>query len=84
MQTDETKQRDKEKTVTIKVDGVDREVPKDKITAAELKALLGIDPSQVLDEVDENGTFREIGDDELVKLREGLVLISHGRGGGSS
>jgi hypothetical protein len=84
MQTDETKQRNKEKTVTIKIDGVDREVPKDKIRAAELKALLGIDPSQVLDEVDENGTFREIGDDELVKLREGLVLISHGRGGGSS
>jgi hypothetical protein len=84
MQTDDTKQRTKEKTVTIKVDGVDREVPKDKITAAEFKALLGIDPSQVLDEVDENGTFREIGDDEIVKLREGLVLISHGRGGGSS
>lgn len=84
MQTDEMKQRDKEKTVTIKVDGVDREVPKDKITAAELKALLGIDLSQVLDEVDENGTFREIGDGEIVKLREGLVLISHGRGGGSS
>jgi hypothetical protein len=78
------KRRDKEKTVTIKVDGVDREVPKDKIKTAELKALLGIDPSQVLDEVDENGTFREIGDDEIVKLREGLVLISHGRGGGSS
>lgn len=84
MRTDELKERDKEKTVTINVDGVDREVPKDKITAAELKALLGIESSQVLDEVDEKGTFREIADNEIVKLREGLVLISHGRGGGSS
>src|SRR5437868_5838165 len=49
-----------DKTVTIKVDGVDREVPKDKMTAAELKALLGIDPSQVLDEVDEDGTFKPL------------------------
>ena len=84
MLTDKLKERNKEKTVTIKVDGVNREVPKDKITAAELKALLGIDPSQLLDEVDENGTFREMADSEIVKLREGLVLISHGRGGGSS
>lgn len=72
------------KTVTIKVDGVGREVPKDKMTAADLKALLGIDPSQVLDEVDEDGTFRPLADTDIVKLRDGLVLVSHGRGGGSS
>lgn len=72
------------KSVTIKVDGVDREVPKDKMTATELKALLGIDASQVLDEVDEDGTFRPIADTDTVKLRDGLVLVSHGRGGGSS
>lgn len=72
------------KTVTIKVDGVDREVPKDKMTAAELKTLLGIDPSQVLDEVDEDGTFKPLADTDVVKLRDGLVLVSHGRGGGSS
>jgi sulfur carrier protein ThiS len=72
------------KTVTIKVDGVEREVPKDKMTAADLKALLGIDASQVLDEVDENGTFKPLADTDIVKLRNGLVLVSHGRGGGSS
>lgn len=72
------------KAVTIKVDGVDREVPKDKMTAADLKALLGIDPSQVLDEVDEDGTFKPLADTDIVKLRDGLVLVSHGRGGGSS
>jgi sulfur carrier protein ThiS len=72
------------KTVTIKVDGVEREVPKDKMTAADLKALLGIDPSQVLDEVDEDGTFKPLADTDIVKLRDGLVLVSHGRGGGSS
>lgn len=72
------------KTVTIKVDGVEREVPKDRMTAADLKALLGIDPSQVLDEVDEDGTFKPLADTDIVKLREGLVLVSHGRGGGSS
>lgn len=72
------------KTVTIKVDGVQREVPKDKITAADLKTLLGIDASQVLDEVDEDGTFKPLADTDIVKLRDGLVLVSHGRGGGSS
>jgi hypothetical protein len=72
------------KTVTINVDGADREVPKDKITASALKELLGIDPSQVLDEVDEDGTFHELADTDIVKLRDGLVLVSHGRGGGSS
>lgn len=81
---DKPKDPPEKKTVTINVDGVDREVPKDKVTAAELKALLGIDPSQVLDEVDEDGTFRELADNEIVKLRDGLVLVSHGRGGGSS
>lgn len=72
------------KTVTIKVDGVEREVPKDKMTAADLKALLGIDASQILDEVDEDGTFKPLADTDIVKLRDGLVLVSHGRGGGSS
>lgn len=72
------------KTVTIKVDSVDREVPKDKMTAAVLKVLLGIDASQVLDEVDEDGTFKPLADTDIVKLRDGLVLVSHGRGGGSS
>lgn len=72
------------KTVTIKVDGVDRGVPKDKVTAADLKALLGIAATQVLDEVAEDGTFHELADTDIVKLREGLVLVSHGRGGGSS
>ena len=72
------------KTVTIKVDGIDREVPKDKMTAADLKALLGIDASQLLDEVDEDGTFKPLADTDIVKLRDGLVLVSHGRGGGSS
>jgi len=72
------------KTVTIKVDGVEREVPKDKMSAADLKAYLRIDASQVLDEVDEEGTFKPLADTDIVKLREGLVLVSHGRGGGSS
>lgn len=72
------------KTVTIKVDGAPREFPKDEMTAADLKALLGIDASQVLDEVDEDGTFKPLADTDIVKLRDGLVLVSHGRGGGSS
>lgn len=72
------------KTVTIKVDGEDRTVPKAKMTAAELKALLGIAPTQVIDIVDEDGTFHPVADDEDIKLRNGLVLVSHGRGGASS
>ena len=81
---DPPKDPPEKKTVTIKVDGIEREVPKDKMTAADLKALLGIDASQVLDEVDEDGTFKPIADTDIVKLRDGLVLVSHGRGGGSS
>jgi sulfur carrier protein ThiS len=81
---DKPKDPHEKKTVTISVNGTPRKVPKDKITAADLKVFLGIDASQVLDEVDEEGTFRELADDEVVKLREGLVLVSHGRGGGSS
>ena len=75
---------DKTKTVTIKVDGIDRVVPKTKITAAELKALLGIAATQVIDIVGEDGDFQAVADNETIKLREGLVLVSHGRGGASS
>jgi len=77
------KAKDK-KTVAITVDGAGRTVPKEKITAAQLKTLLGIDPSLVLDQVDEDGTFIPLDDNEIVKLRDGLVLVSHGRGGASS
>lgn len=72
------------KTVNITVDGELRTVPKTKLTSAELKALLGIAATQVLDIVDDDGTFHPVADDEEIKLREGLVLVSHGRGGASS
>ena len=72
------------KTVTITVDGEQRVVPKTKMTAMELKALLGIAATQAIDVVDEDGTFHPVADDEDVKLRDGLVLVSHGRGGASS
>jgi hypothetical protein len=75
---------DKTKTVTIKVDGIDRVVPKTKMTAAELKAFLGIAATQVIDTVGEDGIFHPVADNETIKLREGLVLVSHGRGGASS
>ena len=76
--------KDDKKMVTINVDGEDRKVPKTKMTAAELKALLGIAPTQVIDIVDEDGTFHPVVDDDEIKLRDGLVLVSHGRGGASS
>ena len=76
--------KDDKKTVTINVDGVDRTVPKAKMTAAELKSLLGIEANQVIDIVDEDGTFHPVADDVEIKLRDGLVLVSHGRGGASS
>lgn len=72
------------KTVTITVDGEQRAVPKTKMTATELKALLGIAATQAIDVVDEDGTFHPVADDEDIKLRDGLVLVSHGRGGASS
>lgn len=72
------------KTVTITVDGEQRVVPKTKMTATELKALLGIAATQAIDVVDEDGTFHPVADDEDIKLRDGLVLVSHGRGGASS
>lgn len=73
-----------DKTVTITVDGEQRIVPKTKMTATELKALLGIAATQAIDVVEEDGTFRPVADDEDIKLRDGLVLVSHGRGGASS
>lgn len=72
------------KTVTITVDGERRAVPKTKMTATELKALLGIAATQAIDVVDEDSTFHPVADDEDIKLRDGLVLVSHGRGGASS
>ncbi len=72
------------KTVTITVDGELRVVPKTKMTATELKALLGIAATQAIDVVGEDGTFHPVADDEDIKLRDGLVLVSHGRGGASS
>lgn len=76
--------KDDNKTVTITVDGEVRIVPKTKMTATELKALLGIAATQAIDIVDEDGTFHPVADEEDIKLRDGLVLVSHGRGGASS
>ena len=69
--------------VTVTIDNTPKEIHRGSHTVSELKTLLGVDASLVLDEV-VDGKFISLDDNGRVTIKGGVVFISHVRQGGSA
>ena len=70
-------------TVTITIDNTQKDIHRGSHLVSELKILLGVDASLVLDEV-VDGKFTSLDDNGRVTIKGGEVFVSHVRQGGSS
>lgn len=71
------------KIVQVTIDGKLKPIQAGTYTVAELKRVLGVAPSRVLDEVI-CGEFKELPDNGTVHVKGGEVFVSHVRQGQSS
>ena len=71
------------KLVEVSLNGETVKVIKGKYTLSELKDGLGVDPHCDIDII-EDGVFRNIKPDEIVKIKEGMEFISRQCAGGAS
>jgi predicted transcriptional regulator len=71
------------KTVQVTIDGNHKPIQAGTYTLTELKRVLGVDLSRVLDEV-VSGEFKELPDNATVHIKGGEIFISHVRQGQSS
>lgn len=69
--------------VTIKVDGEPVKIHRGDYPVAEFKKLIGVPPSQELEQVID-GQFKLLDNDDRIEIRGGEIFVSHGKGGGSS
>lgn len=71
------------KLVQVTIDGKPKTIQAGTYTVAELKRVLGVDPSRVLDEVI-GGEFKELPDNGTAHVKGGEIFVSHVRQGQSS
>jgi hypothetical protein len=71
------------KLVEVTIDGKHKTIQAGTYSVAELKRVLGVDPSRVLDEVI-GGEFKELHDNGTVHIKGGEIFVSHVRQGQSS
>jgi Multiubiquitin len=71
------------KLVQVTIDGKPETIQAGTYTVAELKRVLAVDPSRVLDEVI-GGEFKELPDNGTVHIKGGEIFVSHVRQGQSS
>ena len=71
------------KLVQVTIDGKHKPIQAGTYTVTELKRVLGVDPSRVLDEV-MGGEFKELPDNGTVHIKGGEIFVSHVRQGQSS
>lgn len=71
------------KLVEVSLNGETVKIIKGKYTLPELKDALGVDPNCDIDII-EDGIFRNIKSDEIVKIKEGMEFISRQCAGGAS
>jgi len=71
------------KLMQVTIDGKQKTIQAGMYTVTELKRVLGVDPSRVLDEVI-GGEFKELPDNGTVQVKEGEIFVSHVRQGQSS
>lgn len=69
--------------VAVTVDGVEHKVPKGTYLVSKFKALVGVDPAKVLDEV-VRGQLSPLDDNAEITIKGGEKFVSHARTGGSS
>lgn len=72
-----------EKDVSITIDNKTYEVPRGRISVAELKQLGGVPPAYELEEI-VNGKLVPLKDDAFVEIKGGEHFVSHPRAGASS
>jgi len=82
-QNDEHSQQPGRSLVTVFINGEPKEIHRGSHTGAELKRLLGVDPTYQLDE-DVAGELKPVADDTRVTIKGGEHFFSHVRTGGSS
>lgn len=81
---DDAAQRDdRSKLVEVSLNGETVKIVKGKYTLPELKDALGVEPHCDIDTI-ENGVFRTIKADEIVKIKEGMEFVSRQCAGGAS
>ena len=81
---DDGAQRDDHgKLVEVSLNGETVKIAKGKYTLPELKDALGVDQHCDIDII-EDGVFRTIKADEIVKIKEGMEFISRQCAGGAS
>ena len=71
------------KLVQVTIDNKHKIIQAGTYTVTELKRVLGVDPSRVLDEV-VCGEFKELPDNGTVHVKGGEIFVSHVRQGQSS
>jgi hypothetical protein len=71
------------KLVQATIDNKQKTIQAGTYTVSELKRVLGVDPSRVLDEV-VCGEFKELPDNGTVHVKGGEIFVSHVRQGQSS
>ena len=71
------------KLVQATIDGKHKTIQAGTYTVTELKWVLGVDPSRVLDDVI-GGEFKELPDNGTVHVKGGEIFVSHVRQGQSS
>jgi Multiubiquitin len=71
------------KLVQVTIDGKHKTIQAGTYSVAELKRVLGVDPSRVLDEVI-GSEFKELPDNGTVHIKGGEIFVSHVRQGQSS
>jgi hypothetical protein len=69
--------------VTVTIDNTPKDVHRGSHLVSELKTLLGVDASLVLDQV-VDGKFTSLDDNARITITGGEVFVSHVRQGGSS
>ncbi len=60
-----------EQTALVEFEGQEVEVPRDEVTGAELMALLGVNPAEGLIEILDDGTQRQVRQEDTFNLRKG-------------
>jgi len=73
----------REDLVTVIINGKPKQIRRGRYVVSNLKVDLGVEPSQVLDEV-VHGEFRPLEDGQDITVKEDEIFVSHVRHGGSS
>lgn len=71
------------KEIEVKVDGVEKVVPRGTHTVSAFKALVGVSADRELDVV-HHGVFEPLNDNAQITIHECETFVSHVRTGGSS